>query len=98
MIGWLERLFGGGDGAQERALYGEPVELAAVEAVIAAQRAYFHADGGEVELRGVRDGWVEVRLSGSCAGCAGQEQSLAYLLEPKLRAALPWVRGVRRVG
>ncbi|MBK7877531.1 MAG: NifU family protein [Planctomycetes bacterium] len=64
---------------------------------MSAQRAYFRADGGDVELAGVRDGWVEVRLRGSCVGCAGQEQSLELLLAAKLRAALPWVRGVRRV-
>ncbi|MFO1009893.1 MAG: NifU family protein [Planctomycetota bacterium] len=96
MSGWLARVLGKPETPRPPP-YGDAAELAAVEAVIATQRAYFRADGGDVELAGIREGWVEVRLFGGCSHCPSQDQSLAHLLAPRLRAALPWVKGVRSV-
>ena len=55
MNAWLARLFGGA-AEPARVPHGAPAELAQVEPWISAQRAYFRADGGDVELAGVRDG------------------------------------------
>lgn len=90
-MSWLARIFA------RPAPYGDPAQVAEVEAAIDAERAAFRADGGDVELAGVRDdGWVEVRLVGACTSCSAQAQSVEAGLAPRLRARLPWIRGVRQ--
>lgn len=89
-LSWLARIFARPEP------YGDPSEVAAVEAALDLERGAFLADGGDVELAGVRDGWVEVRLSGACRSCSAQTESVEAVLAPRLRARLPWVRGVRR--
>jgi Fe-S cluster biogenesis protein NfuA len=92
-LSWLARIFAR---APSEPAYGDAAEVAAVEAALAEERGAFRSDGGDVELVGVRDGWVEVRLSGACTGCSAQAESVEAGLAPRLRARLPWVRGVRR--
>ena len=55
-----------------------------VEAVINEIRPYLQADGGDIELVGVEDGVVQVRLCGACAGCPGAKLTLRMGVERKL--------------
>jgi Fe-S cluster biogenesis protein NfuA len=36
-------------------------------------------------------------MRGACASCAQQASTLSQGLEPRLRAALPWMRALRSV-
>lgn len=40
------------------------------------------ADGGEIELVGIVDKRLLVRLTGTCAGCPGRPYTLARIVEP----------------
>jgi len=40
-----------------------------VQKAIAEIRPNLQADGGDIELVGVEDGTIKVRLKGACAGC-----------------------------
>nr|Q10373.1 RecName: Full=Nitrogen fixation protein NifU 2 [Rhodobacter capsulatus]AAA08742.1 NifU2 [Rhodobacter capsulatus]CAA44879.1 nifUII [Rhodobacter capsulatus] len=56
----------------------EPEEEAAVVAeLIAEMRPMFQRDGGDIELIGLTGATVQVRLSGSCAGCMMSARTLS---------------------
>ena len=57
-------------------------------------RPYVESHGGAVELLGVDDGLVRVRMSGACEGCAGSATTLRRGVEAALREAMPTFRGV----
>ncbi|MEW6073017.1 MAG: NifU family protein [Planctomycetota bacterium] len=87
--------FSGGEAAPEPT--GDPAKIAEVEKVLAEIRPYLTADGGNIHLVAVEDGWVSVRLQGACCGCHASAMTLYDGLEPRLRQACRWVRGVRAV-
>ncbi len=64
------------------------VDSAALEAAIAEIRPHLH---GDVELVSVEGGLVSVRLSGKCADCTMQEQTVRIGIEAVLRARVPGV-------
>jgi Fe-S cluster biogenesis protein NfuA len=43
------------------------------------------ADGGEIELVGLVDKRLLVRLTGTCAGCPGRPYTLARIVEPVVK-------------
>ncbi|HKH41777.1 MAG TPA: NifU family protein [Solirubrobacterales bacterium] len=65
-----------------------------VEEALDEVRPYIHSHGGEVELLGVTDGVVELRMSGSCAGCAASAMTLKRGVEEALRNHYPGFREV----
>jgi Fe-S cluster biogenesis protein NfuA/nitrite reductase/ring-hydroxylating ferredoxin subunit len=52
-----------------------------VEEALDEIRPYIESHGGEVELLGVEDGVVHVRMSGACNGCAGSAMTLKRGIE-----------------
>ncbi len=69
-----------------------------VESVIDRIRPAVQADGGDVELVGVReDGVVEVRLHGACVGCPSSGLTLHMGVERLLRQEIPGITGVEAV-
>jgi nitrite reductase/ring-hydroxylating ferredoxin subunit/Fe-S cluster biogenesis protein NfuA len=56
-----------------------------VEEALDEVRPYIQSHGGDVELLGVEDGVVHVRLSGACQGCAGSAMTLRRGIEAALR-------------
>ena len=54
-------------------------------------------EGGSIELVGVDDGIVKVKLQGACAGCPMSQYTLVNFVEATLRERIPEVRGVVRV-
>jgi Fe-S cluster biogenesis protein NfuA/nitrite reductase/ring-hydroxylating ferredoxin subunit len=77
------------------AMYGigaEP-ELLAEEALDTV-RPYIESHGGEVELLGMEDGVVRIRLAGACVGCAGSAMTLQRGIEEALREHVPGFREV----
>jgi Fe-S cluster biogenesis protein NfuA len=65
-----------------------------VEKVLEEIRPALQADGGDVELVGVEDGVVKVRLRGACAGCPMSQMTLQMGIEKKLKAAVPRIKRV----
>ena len=51
-------------------------------------------DGGDVELVGVEDGKVKVRLQGACGSCPGAQMTLKMGIERILKENIPEVKEV----
>lgn len=54
-------------------------------------------DGGDIHFRGIEDGIVLVKLSGSCSSCPSSTATLHIGVERMLLEEVPEVRGVRQV-
>jgi len=48
-----------------------------------------HRDGGDIELLGVTDGVVRVKMHGACAGCPASSATLHHGVQATLRQAFP---------
>ena len=57
-------------------------------------RPALQMDGGDVELVGIEDGVVQVRLLGACGGCPMATMTLVGFVEERLRARVPEIRQV----
>lgn len=55
------------------------------------------ADGGNIELVGVEDGVVKVKLQGACAGCPGAQMTLTMGVERILKEKVEGVESVEAV-
>ena len=51
-------------------------------------------EGGSIELVGVDDGVVKVRLKGACAGCPMSQYTLVNFVEATLKERIPEVKEV----
>lgn len=65
-----------------------------VEEVIKSVRPYIQQDGGDVELVGIEDNVVLVRLSGACVGCSMANQTLKMGIEQRVIEAVPEIKRV----
>lgn len=70
---------------------------AKVKALLDKIRPALQADGGDVELVGIEDGVVKVRLQGACAGCPMSQLTLKNGIEKILKQKIPEVRSVEGV-
>ncbi|HEY2140759.1 MAG TPA: NifU family protein [Solirubrobacteraceae bacterium] len=78
-------------------LHPEPVEervRGALEGVL----PYLQSHGGSVELLGVEDAIVHLRLQGSCSGCPSSAMTLKLAIEDAIFKAAPDVEEVRAEG
>lgn len=55
---------------------------------------YVRSHGGAVELGDVRDGYVELKLTGTCTHCPAADFTLSQRLEVAVRALYPDLRGM----
>lgn len=51
-------------------------------------------EGGSIELVGVEDGVVKVRLTGACGSCPMSQYTLANFVEATLKDRVPEVKSV----
>ena len=65
-----------------------------VEAALSHIRPALQADGGDVELLGVKEGVVSVRLIGACGGCPMSMMTLKNGIERILKQEVPEVKSV----
>ena len=65
-----------------------------VEKTIGEIRPQLQAHGGDIELIGVKDGVVTVKLTGACAGCSMAQMTIKMGVERHLKTKIP---GVKRV-
>jgi Fe-S cluster biogenesis protein NfuA len=54
-------------------------------------------DGGDIVLRGFRDGVVQLRLQGACSGCPSSRATLKHGIENMLKHYVPEVVAVQAV-
>ncbi|MDR1110473.1 MAG: NifU family protein [Deltaproteobacteria bacterium] len=66
----------------------------AVEAALNKVRPTLIADGGDVELVDIKDGVVQVRLTGACSTCPMAQLTLKMGVEKAVKADLPEVKEV----
>jgi Fe-S cluster biogenesis protein NfuA len=70
------------------------MEKEQVEGVLNKIRPALVRDGGNVELVDVKDGTVEVKLTGACAGCPMSTMTLKMGIEQILKKEIPEVKEV----
>jgi len=72
-------------------LYGlHPLDLESrVGQALEKVRPYLHSHGGNVELLGIADGVVRLRLDGSCHGCPSSAQTLKQTIEEAIFEIAP---------
>ncbi len=68
-----------------------------VAKVIERIRPAVQQDGGDIELVGVENGLVKLRLVGACAGCPSSMMTLKAGIERAIRAEVPEITGVESV-
>jgi Fe-S cluster biogenesis protein NfuA len=61
-------------------------------------RPYLHSHGGNVELLGVEDGVVRLRLQGSCQSCPSSSMTLKLAIEEAIYEAAPDVTAIEAEG
>jgi Fe-S cluster biogenesis protein NfuA len=74
-------------------LHPAPLEQR-VQTALDGVRPYLRSHGGEVDLLGVRDGVVRLRLQGSCSGCPSSRTTLELAVEEAIRNAAPEVEAI----
>ncbi len=65
-----------------------------VENALDKIRPMLQADGGDVELVGIKDGVVKVRLQGACKGCPMSQMTIKNGIEKMLKEQVPEVKSV----
>lgn len=55
------------------------------------------ADGGDIELVGIKNGVVKVRLKGACVGCPMSALTLKQGVERLIKQKIPEVKSVEAV-
>ena len=78
-------------------LHPVPVE-ARVRRALDEVRPYLDAHGGDVELLGVDEGVVRLRLEGSCSGCPSSAVTLKHAIEDAIHKAAPDVERIEADG
>ena len=68
-----------------------------VEKALKDIRPSLQADGGDVELVGVENGTVKVRLTGACAGCPMSQVTLKQGIESHIKKVIPEIVRVEAV-
>lgn len=75
----------------------DPVERKVVELLDEFIRPAVAQDGGDILYRGMEDGYVLLKLIGSCHSCPSSTATLQQGVERMLLEEVPEVRGVRQV-
>lgn len=70
------------------------IEEEKVEEVLEQIRPHLQADGGDVELVGIDDGVVTVKLTGACHGCPMSQMTLKNGVERILKENIPEITSV----
>jgi Fe-S cluster biogenesis protein NfuA len=65
-----------------------------VKAALDQIRPALQADGGDVELVGVKDGIVSVKLTGACGGCPMATMTLKRGIEKIIKEKVPEIKEV----
>jgi Fe-S cluster biogenesis protein NfuA len=76
-----------------------PVDLPTrVEQALVKVRPLLHSHGGDVELLGIEEGQVRLRLQGSCHGCPSSAMTLKHAIEEAILEFAPDIAGLDVAG
>jgi Fe-S cluster biogenesis protein NfuA len=75
----------------------EEAVKAKVEKALKELRPQLQADGGDIELVGVQNGIVKVKMKGACAGCPMSTMTLQWGVENFLKKKIPGIVKVEAV-
>lgn len=75
----------------------EPGLAARVEMALDRTRPYLRSHGGDVELVGIENGVVRVRLVGACQGCPASSMTLRHVVEQAIVSSVPEIEGLEVV-
>lgn len=78
-------------------LHPLPIETRVVKA-LERVRPYLDSHGGNVELLGITDGIVRLRMQGSCKSCPSSSMTLKLAIEEAIYAAAPDVVAIEAEG
>jgi len=76
---------------------GPMPQLRELQPVIDEARGILRRDGGDIELVGLEQGVLSVRLKGSCSGCPRAPLDLKQVVETLVRGRYPQITAVRNV-
>ncbi len=65
-----------------------------VKDVIEKIRPRLQMDGGDIELVGIEDNVVKVKLQGACNGCPGAQMTLKMGVERMIKEEIPEIKEV----
>lgn len=65
-----------------------------VKNVIEKIRPRLQMDGGDIELVGIEDNVVKVKLKGACSGCPGAQMTLKMGVERMMKEEIPEIKEV----
>ena len=68
-----------------------------VEKALEELRPQLQADGGDIELLGVENGIVKVKMKGACVGCPMSTMTLQWGVENFLKKKIPGIVKVEAV-
>ncbi|HEX3660534.1 MAG TPA: NifU family protein [Acidobacteriaceae bacterium] len=74
-------------------IHPQPLETRVAGALEEA-RPYLRSHGGDVELAGITEGVVRLRLHGACGHCSGSAQTMKSTVEEAIYRAAPEVASV----
>lgn len=60
-------------------------------------RPFLNQDGGDIEFLKYEDKFVFIRLTGACAHCGYQDETINYGIETYLKEQIPEIEGVINV-
>lgn len=72
----------------------DPVNASDVRQAIDEARVLLRQDGGDIDLIGIDDRVVRVRMKGACAGCPNAAADLRNVVERLVRSRSPGVKTV----
>lgn len=78
-------------------LHPDNVEVR-VQQALEEVRPYMESHGGNVELLGVEGGVAQLKLVGSCDGCAASSTTLKFAVEKAVHKFAPDLLGIQAVG
>ena len=78
-------------------VHPEPIE-SRIAAALESVSPYLHSHGGSVELLGIEEGVVRLRLEGSCKTCPSSTVTLKLAIEDAIYAAAPDVVAIEAEG
>ena len=70
---------------------------AKIKSLIDELKPYINEDGGNIEFIRYEDNYVYIKLTGACANCAFQDNTISYGIEAYLKEEIPEIEGVINV-
>ena len=65
-----------------------------VESVLDSLRPFLRSDGGDVELVGIKDNQVSIKLLGACSSCEMSHFTMKAGIEEGIKKSIPEIQSV----